>query len=169
MVGTERNEEDFDYIVVGAGSAGCVLANRLTASGKHSVLLLEAGPRDRNIWIHVPLGYGVLFKQPKVNWMYQTEPEPELGGRSVFQPRGKVLGGSSSINGLVYIRGQHDDYDRWRQLGNVGWGYDDVLPYFKRAENQQRGANEYHGVDGPLVGVQSAADRSAVRGVYCCS
>jgi choline dehydrogenase len=150
MAGNERSEE-FDYIVVGAGSAGCVLANRLTASGKHSVLLLEAGPRDRNIWIHVPLGYGVLFKQPKVNWMYQTEPEPELGGRSVFQPRGKVLGGSSSINGLVYIRGQHDDYDRWRQLGNAGWGYDDVLPYFKRAENQQRGADEYHGVDGPLA------------------
>jgi choline dehydrogenase len=115
------------------------------------VLLLEAGPRDRNIWIHVPLGYGVLFKQPRVNWMYQTEPEPELGGRSVFQPRGKVLGGSSSINGLVYIRGQHDDYDRWRQLGNVGWGYDDVLPYFKRAENQQRGPDDYHGVDGPLA------------------
>src|SRR5437764_5703638 len=130
---------EFDYIIVGAGSAGCVLANRLTASGKNTVLLLEAGPRDRNIWIHIPLGYGALFKQPKVNWMYQTEPEPELGGRSVFQPRGKVLGGSSSINGLVYIRGQHADYDRWRQLGNVGWGYDDVLPYFRKAEDQQRG------------------------------
>jgi choline dehydrogenase len=149
--GSQPAHEDYDYIVVGAGSAGCVLANRLTASGKHSVLLLEAGPRDRNIWIHIPLGYGVLFKQPKVNWMYQTEPEPELGGRSVFQPRGKVLGGSSSINGLVYIRGQHADYDRWRQLGNVGWGYDDVLPYFKRAENQQRGADDYHGVGGPLA------------------
>jgi choline dehydrogenase len=149
--GSHEEHEEFDYIVVGAGSAGCVLANRLTASGKHSVLLLEAGPRDRNIWIHIPLGYGVLFKQPKVNWMYQTEPEPELGGRSVFQPRGKVLGGSSSINGLVYIRGQHADYDRWRQLGNVGWGYDDVLPYFKKAEQQQRGADDYHGADGPLA------------------
>ena len=149
--GAQPTHEEFDYIVVGAGSAGCVLANRLTESGKHSVLLLEAGPRDRNIWIHIPLGYGVLFKQPKVNWMYQTEPEPELGGRSVFQPRGKVLGGSSSINGLVYIRGQHADYDRWRQLGNVGWGYDDVLPYFKRAENQQRGGDDYHGADGPLA------------------
>ncbi len=149
--GSQPTHEEFDYIVVGAGSAGCVLANRLTESGKHSVLLLEAGPRDRNIWIHIPLGYGVLFKQPKVNWMYQTEPEPELGGRSVFQPRGKVLGGSSSINGLVYIRGQHADYDRWRQLGNVGWGYDDVLPYFKRAEHQQRGADDYHGAGGPLA------------------
>lgn len=149
--GTQPTHDEFDYIIVGAGSAGCVLANRLSASGKHSVLLLEAGPRDRNIWIHIPLGYGVLFKQPNVNWMYQTEPEPELGGRSVFQPRGKVLGGSSSINGLVYIRGQHADYDRWSQLGNVGWGYDDVLPYFKRAENQQRGADDYHGVNGPLA------------------
>ena len=149
--GSQPKHEEFDYIIVGAGSAGCVLANRLTASGKHSVLLLEAGPRDRNIWIHIPIGYGVLFRTPKVNWMYQTEPEPELGGRSVFQPRGKVLGGSSSINGLVYIRGQHADYDRWRQLGNVGWGYDDVLPYFKKAENQQRGADEYHGNGGPLA------------------
>lgn len=141
---------EFDYIIVGAGSAGCVLANRLTADGKHSVLLLEAGPRDRNMWIHIPIGYAKLFKNPKVNWMYQTEPEPGLDGRQVFQPRGKVLGGSSSINGLVYIRGQHADYDRWRQLGNVGWSYEDMLPYFKRAENQQRGESEYHGVGGPL-------------------
>lgn len=141
---------EFDYIIVGAGSAGCVLANRLSADGKHSVLLLEAGPRDRNIWIHIPIGYAKLFKNSKVNWMYQTEPEPGLEGRSIFQPRGKVLGGSSSINGLIYIRGQHADYDRWRQLGNVGWGYDDVLPYFKRAENQQRGADDFHGADGPL-------------------
>jgi choline dehydrogenase len=141
---------EFDYIIVGAGSAGCVLANRLSADGRHSVLLLEAGPRDRNMWIHIPIGYAKLFKNPKVNWMYQTEPEPGLDGRQVFQPRGKVLGGSSSINGLVYIRGQHADYDRWRQLGNVGWGYDDILPYFRKAENQQRGENDYHGVGGPL-------------------
>jgi choline dehydrogenase len=140
----------FDYIIVGAGSAGCVLANRLSASGKHTVLLLEAGPRDSNIWIHVPLGYGRLFKDTTVNWMYQTEPEPGLGGRTIFQPRGKVLGGSSSINGLLYVRGQHEDYDRWRQLGNTGWGFDDVLPYFKAAEDQQRGADEFHGSGGPL-------------------
>jgi choline dehydrogenase len=141
---------EFDYIVVGAGSAGCVLANRLTANGKHSVLLLEAGPEDTHLWIHVPLGYGKLFKEKAVNWMYQTEPEPGLDGRTIFQPRGKVLGGSSSINGLLYLRGQHQDYDRWRQRGNAGWGYDDVLPYFKKAEDQQRGGNEFHGVGGPL-------------------
>jgi len=141
---------EFDYVVVGAGSAGCVLASRLSESGRHSVLLLEAGPKDSHIWIHIPLGYGKLFKEKTVNWMYQTEPEPGLDGRSVFQPRGKVLGGSSSINGLLYVRGQHEDYDRWRQRGNVGWGYEDVLPYFKKAENQQRGANEYHGGGGPL-------------------
>ncbi|MDE1933223.1 GMC family oxidoreductase [Bradyrhizobium sp.] len=141
---------EVDYIIVGAGSAGCVLANRLTANGKHSVLLLEAGPRDTNPWIHIPLGYGRLFKEEAVNWMYQTEPEPGLNGRNVFQPRGKVLGGSSSINGLLYIRGQQQDYDRWRQQGNFGWGYDDVLPYFKRAEDQARGGDEFHGVGGPL-------------------
>jgi len=145
-----NDASEYDYVIVGAGSAGCVLANRLTASGKHSVLLLEAGPEDSNIWIHVPLGYGKLFKEKSVNWMYQTEPEPGLNGRQVFQPRGKVLGGSSSINGLLYVRGQHEDYDRWRQRGNVGWGYDDVLPYFKKAENQTRGADEYHGAGGPL-------------------
>ncbi|EJN14147.1 choline dehydrogenase-like flavoprotein, partial [Bradyrhizobium sp. YR681] len=144
------SDPEFDYIIVGAGSAGCVLANRLSANGKHSVLLLEAGPKDSNIWIHVPLGYGKLFKEKTVNWMYQTEPEPELKGRQVFQPRGKTLGGSSSINGLLYVRGQHEDYDRWRQHGNAGWGYDDVLPYFKKAENQTRGADQYHGTGGPL-------------------
>src|SRR6202034_2790974 len=152
-VGTETPKteaREFDYVIVGAGSAGCVLANRLSANGKHSVLLLEAGPRDTNLWIHVPLGYGKLFKDTTVNWMYQTEPEPGLDGRTVFQPRGKVLGGSSSINGLLYVRGQHQDYDRWRQRGNLGWGYDDVLPYFKKAENQTRGADDFHGTGGPL-------------------
>ena len=142
--------ESFDYIIVGAGSAGCVLANRLTASGKHKVLLLEAGGADRNIWIHIPLGYGKLFDNAKVNWLYATEPEPELHNRKVIQPRGKVLGGSSSINGLLYVRGQHEDFDHWRQLGNVGWSFADVLPYFRRAENQERGADEMHGVGGPL-------------------
>jgi choline dehydrogenase len=147
---TQPEQSTYDYVIVGAGSAGCVLANRLSESGRHSVLLLEAGPRDRNIWIHVPLGYGKLFKAKSVNWMYQTEPEPGLNGRSVFQPRGKVLGGSSSINGLLYVRGQHEDFDRWRQLGNTGWGFDDVLPYFKKAEDQQRGADDWHGAGGPL-------------------
>jgi choline dehydrogenase len=141
----------FDYIVVGAGSAGCVLANRLTASGRHRVLLLEAGGHDRNIWIHVPLGYGKLFTNPKVNWLYTSEPEAELNDRRIIQPRGKVLGGSSSINGLLYIRGQPADFDHWRQLGNSGWSFDDVLPYFRRAENQQRGEDPLHGVGGPLA------------------
>ena len=142
--------QHFDYIIVGAGSAGCVLANRLTASGRNRVLLLEAGGPDRNIWIHIPLGYGKLFSNPKVNWLYTTEPEPELNNRRVIQPRGKVLGGSSSINGLLYIRGQHEDFDHWRQLGNAGWSFKDVLPYFRRAEDQERGADELHGVGGHL-------------------
>jgi choline dehydrogenase len=146
-----NSAETFDYIVVGAGSAGCVLANRLTASGKYRVLLLEAGGQDRNIWIHIPLGYGKLFHNPKVNWLYATEPEPELNNRRIIQPRGKVLGGSSSINGLLYVRGQHADYDHWRQLGNVGWSFADVLPYFRRAEHQERGADALHGADGPLA------------------
>ncbi|HEY6353343.1 MAG TPA: GMC family oxidoreductase N-terminal domain-containing protein, partial [Burkholderiaceae bacterium] len=141
---------EFDYVIVGAGSAGCVLANRLSADGKNSVLLLEAGPKDSNLWIHVPLGYGKLFKDKSVNWMYQTEPEPGLGGRQVFQPRGKVLGGSSSINAMVYIRGHRGDYDHWAAQGNTGWSYDDVLPYFKRAEHNERGADAWHGTGGPL-------------------
>jgi choline dehydrogenase len=140
----------FDYIVVGAGSAGCVLANRLTASGRHRVLLLEAGPEDRNLWIHVPIGYAKLFTDAKHNWLYNSEPEPELNGRSIIQPRGKVMGGSSSINGLLYIRGQAEDFDHWRQLGNAGWSFTDVLPYFRRAEDQSRGEDELHGVRGPL-------------------
>src|SRR2546430_10073031 len=141
----------FDYIVVGAGSAGCVLANRLTASGRHRVLLLEAGGHDRNIWIHVPLGYGKLFTNTKVNWPYTSEPEAELNNRRIIQPRGKVLGGSSSINGLLYIRGQPADFDHWGQLGNSGWSFDDVLPYFRRAEDQQRGEDALHGMGGPLA------------------
>jgi choline dehydrogenase len=147
----EATSPQFDYIIVGAGSAGCVLANRLTASGKYRVLLLEAGGHDRHVWIHIPLGYGKLFDNAKVNWLYKTEPEPELNNRQIIQPRGKVLGGSSSINGLLYIRGQHEDYDHWRQLGNTGWAFKDVLPYFRRAEDQQRGADDLHGVGGPLA------------------
>jgi choline dehydrogenase len=143
--------DSFDYIVVGAGSAGCVLADRLTASGRHRVLLLEAGGHDRNVWIHIPLGYGKLFTNSKVNWLYSSEPEAELDNRQIIQPRGKVLGGSSSINGLLYIRGQPADFDRWRQLGNSGWSFEDVLPYFRRAEDQARGEDALHGVGGPLA------------------
>jgi len=143
--------DTFDYVIVGAGSAGCVLANRLTESGRHRVLLLEAGGHDRRLWIHIPLGYGKLFADGRVNWLYSTEPEPELHNRQVIQPRGKVLGGSSSINGLLYLRGQPEDYDHWRQLGNTGWSFDDVLPYFRRAEHQERGEDKLHGVGGPLA------------------
>ena len=150
--------ETYDFIVVGAGSAGCVLANRLTASGRHRVLLLEAGPGDRNFWIHIPLGYGKLFTDRKNNWCYATEPQPELAGRAVIAPRGKVLGGSSSINGMIYIRGQAQDFNMWRQLGNAGWGYNDVLPYFRKSEANERGADEMHGGDGPLA-VSDARDR----------
>ncbi|MGE3146344.1 MAG: GMC family oxidoreductase [Pseudorhodoplanes sp.] len=142
--------ETYDFIVVGAGSAGCVLANRLSEDGRHRVLLLEAGGRDRNLWIHIPLGYGKLFTDPRVNWLYQSEPEPELNDRAIIQPRGKVLGGSSAINGLLYVRGQREDFDRWRQLGNAGWSFDDVLPYFRRSEDQERGADALHGAGGPL-------------------
>ena len=145
-----QQSAEFDFIVVGAGSAGCVLANRLSASGRHSVLLLEAGGEDDDLWIHIPLGYGKHFSNPKVNWLYQSEADEKTGSRSIAQPRGKVLGGSSSINGLVYIRGQHEDYDDWRNLGNAGWGYADVLPYFRKSEDNQRGASEYHGIGGPL-------------------
>jgi choline dehydrogenase len=120
----------FDTIIVGAGSAGCVLANRLTKNGRRNVLLLEAGPRDTNLWIHVPLGYGKLFARTDVNWAYQSEPEPALNGRRVFTPRGKVLGGSSSINGLVYIRGQREDFDGW---GIPGWNFDALVPYFRKS------------------------------------
>jgi choline dehydrogenase len=140
----------FDYIVVGAGSSGCVLANRLTANGKHRVLLIEAGGEDRNLWIHVPIGYAKLFSDARHNWLYNSEPEPGLNGRQIIQPRGKVMGGSSSINGLLYIRGQAEDFDHWRQLGNAGWSFADVLPYFRRAEDQERGEDELHGVGGPL-------------------
>ncbi|MGO8868583.1 MAG: GMC family oxidoreductase [Alphaproteobacteria bacterium] len=144
-------EESYDFIVVGAGSAGCVLAERLTASGAHTVLLIEAGPRDRNPWIHIPIGYAKLFNDRRVNWAYDSEPEPHLNDRRIFNPRGKVLGGSSSINGLVYIRGQREDFDAWRDAGNPGWGYDELLPYFKRAENQTRGPDQFHGTLGPLT------------------
>ncbi|MGE0222130.1 MAG: GMC family oxidoreductase [Acetobacteraceae bacterium] len=139
-----------DFVVVGAGSAGCVMAARLSEDPATKVVLLEAGGEDKNMWIHIPLGFGKTFADQRVNWCFETEPDPGAGGRSIFWPRGKVLGGSSSINGMVYIRGQHEDYDLWRQLGNTGWSSSDVLPYFKRAEHQTRGADDWHGTGGPL-------------------
>ncbi len=145
-----QDEDTYDFIVTGAGSAGCAVAGRLSEDGRFRVLLLEAGPRDRYPWIHVPLGYHKTFNNPKVNWMFDSEPEPELNNRTMYQPRGKVLGGTSSINGMVYMRGNAADYDEWRQRGCEGWDYDSVLPYFKKAEDQERGADDFHGVGGPL-------------------
>jgi choline dehydrogenase len=141
---------EFDYIIVGAGSAGCVLANRLTDSGWHRVLLLEAGGRDSSPWIRVPVGYARTFTDPRYNWMYQTEPEPALENRTAFWPRGKVLGGSSSINAMVFVRGQRSDYEDWRNAGNPGWAWQDVLPYFRKLEDHAWGASKYHGAGGPV-------------------
>jgi choline dehydrogenase len=140
-----------DFIVVGAGSAGCVMASRASEDPATRVILLEAGGHDDNRWIHIPLGFGKTFADASVNWCYETEPEPGAGGRRIYWPRGKVLGGSSSINGMVYIRGQHEDFDLWRQMGCTGWSAQDVLPYFKRAEHQTRGADNWHGTGGPLA------------------
>ena len=140
----------YDFIIIGAGSAGCVLANRLSENPKHRVLLLEAGGPDTNPFIHIPAGYAKTLVDPKVNWLFKTEPDPGTNNRTHVWPRGKVLGGSSAINGMLYIRGQAQDYDLWRQLGNTGWAWDDVLPYFKRSEDQERGANDAHGVGGPM-------------------
>jgi choline dehydrogenase len=142
--------ESYDYIVVGAGSAGCVLANRLSENSSNRVLLLEAGPRDTSPWIHIPVGYYKSIANPAIGWGYETEPVPGSNNRRISWPRGKVLGGSSSINGLIYIRGQAEDFDHWRQLGNSGWDWDSVKPYFIRSEGRDRGADAFHGGDGPL-------------------
>ena len=141
----------FDYVIVGGGTAGCVLANRLSADRRTRVLMLEAGPRDNYLWIHIPIGYGRTMFHPVFNWGFETEPEPEMKGRRIYWPRGRGLGGSSSINGLIYIRGQPQDYDAWATAGNRGWGWRDVLPYFIRSEGNQRGASAMHGGSGPLA------------------
>ena len=143
-------EETFDFIVTGAGSAGCAVAARLSESGRHRVLLLEAGRRDNYPWIHIPVGYHKLFTHDTYNWKFESEPIAGLNGRTSYQPRGKMLGGTSSLNGMVYMRGTAADYDGWRQRGCVGWGYESVLPFFRKAEDQDRGEDEFHGVGGPL-------------------
>jgi choline dehydrogenase len=149
---------EYDYIVVGAGSAGCVLANRLTADGKHQVLLLEAGGSERSLWIQVPIGYARTFHDPRYNWMYEADSDPGLENRRAFWPRGKVLGGSSSINAMIYVRGQPGDFDDWRAAGNPGWSFTELLPYFRKLEDHTLGASEFHGAGGPLyVGDVSAS------------
>jgi choline dehydrogenase len=141
---------EFDYVIVGAGSSGCVLANRLSADGRTKVLLLEAGPRDNYLWIHIPIGYGRTMFHKAYNWGFYTDPEAGMNDRKIYWPRGRGLGGSSSINGLVFIRGQQDDYDHWAQLGNAGWDWNSVLPYFVKSEHNSRGASATHGGDGPM-------------------
>ena len=146
-----QSSESFDYIVVGAGSAGCVLADRLTEEGRSSVLLLEFGGSDRSLVIQMPGALSIPMNRKRYNWRYESEPEPHLGNRRFHVPRGKVLGGSSSINGLVYVRGNPLDFDRWEEEGAAGWGYRNVLPYFRRAEGRRDGADIYRGGDGPLA------------------
>ena len=141
--------DTFDFIVVGAGTAGCVVASRLAEGGRHSVLLLEAGGSDRTVWIQLPIGYGRTFFDRRVNWMYDTQPSPNLRAEGSYWPRGKVLGGSGSINAMVHVRGQPHDFDDWRDLGNPGWGYEDVLPHFIRSEDHDLGESRWHGTGGP--------------------
>lgn len=139
-----------DFVIIGAGSAGCILASRLSENGRYSVLLLEAGDRDSSFWFKIPIGYAKSYYNPKVNWMYSTEPEPELAGRRIYVPRGKVQGGSGSINAMVFVRGAAADFDDWAAAGNPGWGADDVLPYFKALETHEKGASPWHGDKGPI-------------------
>jgi choline dehydrogenase len=156
---------EYDYVVVGAGSSGGPVVNRLTQSGKHRVLLLEAGPPDTNRWLHVPIGFARTFLDPSINWKFASGPEPHLGGRRIYWPRGKVLGGSSAINGMVYVRGLPSDYDHWRQLGNEGWSFDDCLPYFRRLEKHELGDSELHGGSGP-VAISGAPYRNALGDTF---
>ena len=145
---TQALAGDFDYVVVGAGTAGCIVANRLSADPKKRVLLLEAGGMDNWIWFHIPVGYLFTIGNPRADWMFGTEAEPGLNGRALAYPRGKVVGGSSSINAMISMRGQADDYDNWRQLGLTGWGWSDILPMFRNLEDHFLGESEFHGVGG---------------------
>jgi len=153
---------EYDFVIVGAGSAGCALANRLSADSRHRVALVEAGGSDSSPWIHIPVGYFKTINDRRLNWMYRTEPDPGIAGRAIDWPRGKTLGGSSSINGLLYVRGQPQDYDNWRQLGNVGWSWEDVLPYFRRSESWEGGEDNHRGGSGPLTVSRSGKSWSVV-------
>jgi choline dehydrogenase-like flavoprotein len=144
------SDESFDYVIVGAGSAGCLLANRLSADPKNRVAVIEAGGKDDWIWFHIPAGYLFAIGNPRADWMFKTEPDPGLNGRAIAYPRGRVVGGSSAINAMIYMRGQAADYDHWRQMGLEGWGWDDVLPYFKQHEDHFAGGSEFHGAGGEL-------------------
>ena len=155
--------DHYDFIIVGAGSAGCVLANRLSRDPSHKVLLLEAGGRDRNPLFRLPMLMGKLFHSGIYNWHYHTEPEPYLNGRSLYWPRGKVLGGTSTINGMIYVRGNRHDYDRWSQLGLPGWSYDEVLPAFRRSENHIQRDDEFHSDDGELTVCRARSERTPER------
>jgi choline dehydrogenase len=156
----------FDYVIVGAGTAGCVVACRLSEDPRTRVLLLEAGGSDRSPWIQVPIGYGRTFFDPSINWMYETDAEPGLNGRSLYWPRGKVIGGSGSINAMVYIRGQAEDFDEWRAAGNPGWGFADVLPYFRKSEDHDGGETPYHGAGGPMHVTDISRRAHSLCGVF---
>lgn len=157
---------EWDVIIIGAGSAGCVLAGRLAEAGKGSILVIEAGPRDLNPWIHLPIGYGKTFYHPKLNWMYRTTAQPGLDGREIYQPRGKVVGGSSSINAMVYARGQAEDFEEWQRLGNPGWGWSEVLAAYRRMEDHALGASAWHGAGGPLHVDDIAAEAHPLTALF---